>query len=152
MSAVARVRILIEGPQSASVKVDGVPTPWFGKIQELPAGEHVFEFIPPDELCCEAGQTLRLTLDASTGPEDIHTVKGRIDFRPAILALRGTPGSTASCGALGQFPVPSEQRIPMASGVKNAQCLLFPPEGSADPPKQFDVTLTPGRTSTNLGQ
>jgi serine/threonine-protein kinase len=151
-SGVARVRILVDGPQSATVKIDGVPTPWFGAIQTLPAGTHTFEFLPPDEVCCEAGQTLQVPVAASQSDEDVQTVRGRIDFRPAILVLRGPPGSTASCGALGQFPVPSEQSIRMATGVKNVQCLIFPPEGSADPPKQFDVTLTPGRTSTNLGQ
>ena len=108
--------------------------------------------MPPDELSCEAGQTLRLRLEPSEGVDDVQMVRGRIDFRPAILQLRGPAWSTASCGALGQFPVPSDQQIPMATGVKNVQCLLFPTEGSAEPPKQFDVTLTPGRTSTNLGQ
>jgi serine/threonine-protein kinase len=147
-----RVRILVDGPQSAIVRIDGTDTSWFGKIQELPAGGHTFEFIPPDDRCCVGSQTLRIEVQASSGPGDVQTVRGRIEFRPAILDLRGPAGSTASCGPLGAFPVPSQQQIPMSSPSVRVSCQLLPAPGSAEQPKEFDVTLRPGRLSTNLGQ
>src|SRR5690606_40566600 len=149
---IARVRILVDGPQSALVRIDGTEISWFGKIQELSAGVHTFEFIPPDDRCCEKGQTLRIDVPPSEGPHDVHTVRGRIAFRPAILDLRGPAGSTASCGPLGAFPVPSQQAIPMTAPLLRVSCQLLPPPGSVEPPKEFDVTLKPGRLSTNLGQ
>jgi hypothetical protein len=147
-----RVRILVDGPQSAVVRIDGTDTAWFGKIQELPAGGHTFEFIPPDDRCCVGSQTLRIEVQPSSGPSDIQTVRGRIEFRPAILDLRGPAGSTASCGPLGAFPVPSQQQIPISSPSVRVSCQLLPAPGSAEQPKEFDVTLRPGRLSTNLGQ
>lgn len=148
----ARVQILVNGPQSATVRVDGKETPWFGKIQELLPGEHVFEFIPPDEECCEPGQTLRVKLRPATGPGDVQTVQGRIEFRPATFDLRGPAGSVVTCGALGEFPVPSQRQIPLRDGPRRVRCQFIPPPGSTEPPKEFDVTLRPGRLSTNLGQ
>jgi hypothetical protein len=98
------------------------------------------------------GQKLSVSVQASTGPADIQTVRGRIQFRPAMLDLRGPAGSTASCGPHGTFPVPSQQQIPMSSPFVRVSCQLLPAPGSADQPKEFDVTLKPGRLSTNLGQ
>ncbi|HLV65414.1 MAG TPA: protein kinase [Polyangiaceae bacterium] len=148
----ARVRILVDGPQNALVRIDGAEISWFGKIQELSAGMHTFEFIPPDDRCCEKGQTLRIDVRPSEGPNDVQTVRGRIEFRPAILDLRGPAGSTASCGPLGAFPVPGQQAITMTTPLLRVSCQLLPPPGSSEPPKEFDVTLKPGRLSTNLGQ
>lgn len=149
---VARVQVLVIGPQSATVRIDGKETPWFGKIQELAPGEHLFEFIAPDEQCCEPGQTLRVKLRPATGPGDVQTVQGRIEFRPATFDLRGPPGSVVTCGALGEFPVPSQRQIPLRDGPRRVRCQFIPPPGSTDPPKEFDVMLRPGRLSTNLGQ
>ncbi len=146
-----RVRVLVDGPQNATVRIDGKDVAWFGKIHELPAGEHSFEFLPPDEQCCERGQTLRMRLAPAEGGEP-QTVRGRIEFRPATLVLRGVAGATASCGSLGEFPVPSQREIPMTVAVRRVRCQLIPPPGSAVPPKEFDVTLKPGRLSSNLGQ
>ena len=81
-----------------------------------------------------------------------HTLKvGRIAFKDASLDLRGTPGSRASCGELGEFPVPSRQTFPMATAVRPARCTVIPPPGSGSLPKEFDVTLNPGRLSSILG-
>jgi hypothetical protein len=146
------VRILVDGPQSAIVRIDGAEVGWFGKIQELAAGSHSFEFVPPDDRCCAGSQTLSVNVPVSSGPSDIHTVRGRIEFRPALLDLRGPAGSTASCGPLGSFPVPSQQQIPMSTPTLGINCQLLPAPGSAEQPKEFDVTLKAGRLSTNLGQ
>ena len=147
-----RVRILVDGPQSAVVRIDGSETAWFGKIQELSSGTHSFEFVPPDDRCCKGSQLLSVNVPVSSGPNDIHTVRGRIEFRAATFDLRGPAGSTASCGPLGVFPVPSQQQIPMSTPLMRVSCQLLPAPGSAEPPKEFDVTLKPGRLSTNLGQ
>jgi serine/threonine protein kinase len=148
----ARVQVVVSGPQNATVRIDGVETPWFGKIQELSAGEHTFEFVAPNEQCCVPGKTMKIRVPPSAGPDDVHIVQGRIEFRPATLDLRGPVGSSASCGPLGEFPVPSQHAIPLTSAERRVRCQLLPPPGSAEPPKEFDVTLRPGRLSTNLGQ
>ncbi len=148
----ARVQVVVSGPQNATVRIDGADTPWFGKIQELEPGEHTFEFVAPNEQCCLPGKTMKVRVPPSASPDDVHIVQGRIEFRPATLDLRGPPGSSASCGPLGEFPVPSQHAIPLTSAERRVRCQLLPPPGSAEPPKEFDVTLRPGRLSTNLGQ
>jgi tRNA A-37 threonylcarbamoyl transferase component Bud32 len=149
---VGRVRVVLAGPASATVRIDGAEVPWFGKVHELTPGEHSFEFVAPNEQCCERGKTIRVRVPVSEGPDDVQVVQGRIEFRPATLDLRGPPGSAASCGPLGEFPVPSQRLIPMTSAERGVSCKLLPPPGSTEPPKEFDVTLRPGRLSTNLGQ
>jgi hypothetical protein len=151
-AGVARVRILVQGPKNATVRIDGVETAWFGELKELTPGKHVFEFIPPDDQCCVSEQRIERMLVASDGPDDFEFIRGRIDYRPATLHLTGPAGGTASCDVLGAFPVPTVQEIPVPDGPIRVTCHLFPPEGSADQPKQFDVTLNPGRTSMPLGQ
>jgi serine/threonine-protein kinase len=147
---VAPVRIAVDGPQNATVRVDGAELrDWFG-TQSLPVGQHVFEFIPPNSECCEAAQRLVVEIRPSTGGEP-QRVRGRIGFKDATLDLRGTPGSRASCGELGEFPVPSRQVLPMTAAVRPARCTLIPPLGSDALPKEFDVTLSPGRLSSILG-
>ena len=89
---------------------------------------------------------------AAGGPGDVQTVQGRIEFRPATFDVRGPAGSVVSCGALGEFPVPSQRQIPLRDGPRRVRCQFIPPPGSTEPPKEFDVTLRPGRLSTNLGQ
>ncbi|HET9959641.1 MAG TPA: serine/threonine-protein kinase [Polyangiaceae bacterium] len=148
----AHVQILVDGPQSAIVRVDGIETSWFGRLRSMPPGPHTFEFVAPDETCCEPGQTLKVNIPVPVNENDVTTVRGRIEFRPAMLELSGPAGSLASCGALGEFPVPGQRQIPMAGAVRRVRCQLIPPPGSAEPPKEFDVTLRAGRLSTNLGQ
>jgi hypothetical protein len=147
---VAPVRIAVDGPQNATVRVDGAELrDWFG-TQSLPVGQHVFEFIPPNRECCEAAQRLVVEILPPSGGEP-QRVRGRIGFKDATLDLRGTPGSRASCGVLGEFPVPSRQALPMTAAVRPARCTLIPPLGSDALPKEFDVTLSPGRLSSILG-
>ncbi|HEX6274937.1 MAG TPA: protein kinase [Polyangiaceae bacterium] len=139
------VSIVVNGPQNAIVSLDGVRIDdWFGPPRAITVGQHVFRFDPPSPDCCEAGQSLSVDIRPSRGPDDIQTVQGKIAFRNAILELTGTPGSTASCGELGTFPVPSRQSLPMAVAQRKAHCTLLPPPGSGVPPKGFDVTLSPG--------
>ena len=141
----ALVRVAVDGPANAIVRIDGVKLEDWLTQRELTVGRHVFEFEPPNTDCCEAGQRLEVDVRPPRHENEVQIVRGRIAFRDAVLDLRGEPGSNARCGELGAFPVPSRQRIPMAVAVRSATCTLIPPKGSSLTPKEFDVTLSPGR-------
>jgi hypothetical protein len=144
------VRIAVDGPQNATVRLDGEELrDWFG-TQSITVGPHVFEFVPPNTECCEGAQKLLVEIRPSSGGEP-QRIRGRIAFKDALLDLRGAPGSRASCGVLGEFPVPSRQTFPMTTAVRRARCTLIPPSESGALPKEFDVTLSPGRLSSILG-
>jgi hypothetical protein len=142
------VRIAVDGPANATVKVDGTElADWFG-TQLIPVGPHVFEFIPPNTECCEPGEKLSVAIREPRGPDDLQKVRGRIAFKNAILDVRGPPGSRASCAELGEFPVPSHRTFGMNSASRRVSCTVIPPQGSGLPLKTFDVTLSPGRVSS----
>jgi eukaryotic-like serine/threonine-protein kinase len=141
----ATVRVLVDGPKNATVKVDGVEIVWFGPPHELSVGPHTFEFVPPNEECCVAPQTMVVNVLRPRDPGEVQTVRGTIEFKPALLDFQGPPGTTASCGELGSFSVPSQQKIRMSTASVHAHCTLLAPPTSGLPPKEFDVTLSPGR-------
>ncbi len=144
----APVRIAVDGPQNATIRLDGAELrDWFG-TQSISVGTHVFEFIPPNSECCEGAQRLTVEVRPPAGNGEPQRVRGRIAFKGAMLDLRGTPGTRASCGELGEFPVPSRQTFEMATAVRPARCTLIPSPGSGALPKEFDVTLSPGRLSS----
>jgi len=144
----ARVRIAVDGPANATVRLDGAELKdWFG-THEIAVGSHVFEFIPPNLECCEPGERLTVEIREPRGPDDLQKVRGHIAFKNAVLELRGTPGSRASCAELGEFPVPSHQSLKMTAARGGASCTIIPPPGSGLPLKTFDVTLSPGRVSS----
>ena len=92
-----------------------------------------------------APQTMTVTVARPNDPAEVQTVRGTIEFKPALLDFQGLPGTTASCGELGSFNVPSQQKIRMATAALHAHCTLLSPPTSGQPPKEFDVTLSPGR-------
>ena len=141
----ATVRVLVDGPKNATVKVDGQEIVWFGPPHELPVGSHTFEFVPPNEECCVAPQTVTVNVARPSDPSEVQTVRGTIEFKPATIDFQGPPGTMASCGELGSFTVPSQQKIRMATASLHAHCTLIAPPTSGQPPKEFDVTLSPGR-------
>ncbi|MEP7050130.1 MAG: serine/threonine-protein kinase [Pseudomonadota bacterium] len=141
----ATVRVLVDGPKSAVVKVDGQEIVWFGPPHELAVGSHTFEFVPPNEECCVAPQTMTVNIVRPNDPTEVQTVRGTIEFKPAIIDFQGSPGTSASCGELGSFNVPSQQKIRMATASLHAHCTLLAPPTSDQPPKEFDLTLSPGR-------
>jgi len=141
----ATVRVLVDGPKNATVKVDGQEIAWFGPPHELTVGPHTFEFVPPNEECCVAPQTMVVNVGRPNEPGEVQTVRGTIEFKPALLDFQGLPGTTASCGELGSFSVPSQQKIRMSTAAMHAHCTLLAPPTSGEPPKEFDVTLSPGR-------
>ncbi len=138
----ASVRITVSGPQNAVVLVDGSPlSNWFGVNHELAAGEHSFEFRPPNPDCCVGAVTKTVTL---RGGEQ-QTVQGIIEWRPAVLEFRGPPLSTASCGEFGAFEAPGAKKIPMQRAMTKARCTVYPGPGEA--PIQVDVDLAAGKTA-----
>jgi serine/threonine-protein kinase len=141
----ATVRVLVDGPKNATVKVDGAEIVWFGPPHSLTLGAHTFEFVPPNEECCVAPQTMTVNITRPSDPAEVQTVRGTIEFKPALLDFQGLPGTSASCGELGSFSVPSQQKIRMATASLHAHCTLISPPTSGQPPKEFDLTLSPGR-------
>jgi serine/threonine-protein kinase len=141
----ATVRVLVDGPKNAIVKVDGQEIVWFGPPHDLTVGAHTFEFVPPNEECCIAPQSMVVNVVRPNDPTEVQTVRGTIEFKPALIDFQGAPGTTASCGELGSFNVPSQQKIRMATAALHAHCTLLSPPDSGLPPKEFDVTLSPGR-------
>lgn len=147
----ATVRVLVDGPKNATVRVDGQEIVWFGPPHELSVGPHTFEFVPPNQECCVAPQTMTVNVARPNDPNEVQTVRGTIEFKPATLEFQGSPGTTASCGELGSFGVPSQQKIRMGVASLHAHCTLIAPPTSGLPPKEFDLTLSPGRLFTLLG-
>ncbi len=141
----ATVRVLVDGPKNATVKMDGQEIVWFGPPHQLTVGPHTFEFVPPNEECCVAPQTMVVNVQRPNDPSEVQTVRGTIEFKPAVIDFQGQPGTTASCGELGSFNVPSQQKIRMTTASVHAHCTLLSPPTSGLPPKEFDATLSPGR-------
>ena len=139
------VKVAVSGPQNAAVLVDGQPfDKWFGAARELPAGEHTFEFRPPNADCCVGPVTTTVVVKA--GEE--QTVRGVIKWQPATLDFRGSPLSTASCGEVAQFGAPGTRTINMQKATLHVTCTVIPPPQSGEAPKAFDLDLSPGRTSS----
>lgn len=141
----ATVRVLVDGPKNATVKVDGQEIVWFGPPHQLTVGPHTFQFVPPNEECCVAPQTMTVNVVKPGTPGEVQTVRGTIEFKPALIEFEGSHGTTASCGELGSFNVPGQQKIRMTTALLHAHCTLISPPTSGLPPKEFDLTLSPGR-------
>jgi len=145
----ARVRVLVMGPQNATVYVDGKPFDnWFGVAHDLPVGPHSFEFRPPSTECCVGPVFKTVTIRAPESPNEEQLVKGVIDWKPAVLEFRGAPLSSASCGEVATFTAPGSKSIPMQKASEKARCTVIPAPQSGEAPKAFDVELSPGRTSS----
>ena len=141
----ASVTVVVNGPQNATVLVDGQPfEPWFGVAHDVPAGEHTFVFRPPNTECCVAPNPKTVVIR----PGEPQTVKGVIAWKPATLEFRGPLDSSASCGEVATFSRPGSVQINMQAAKQLARCTLIPAPQSGEAPKPFDVWLNPGRTST----
>jgi eukaryotic-like serine/threonine-protein kinase len=141
----ASVTVVVNGPQNATVLLDGQPFQnWFGVAHEVAAGEHTFEFRPPNTDCCVGSAFRTVTVRAG----EPQVVKGVIAWKPATLEFRGPPLSSASCGEVANFSAPGTLVIPMQTAVQRARCTVIPGPQSGEPPKAFDVELSAGRTSS----
>jgi hypothetical protein len=140
------VQVVVKGPANATVLVDGQQLEnWFGGSHDLSAGEHTFEFRPPNNGCCEEAPVIKTV---SVRPGETLTVSGTIAFKPATLEFKGPPLSTALCGEVATFNGPGQKVINMQKASLHTVCNVIPAPGSGEAPKAFDVDLIPGRTST----
>jgi len=142
------VRTPVVGPQNARVRIDGELLTWY-EPHTLELGPHTFEFVPPNSECCETSPPKSVEIVAGEGEQ---VVRGVIRFRPASLRLQGQDGSRASCGIGDVIVAGSEREIPMNRPSRVLSCTVFPPPNMAGDPKTIAVTLSPGRTSTLVGQ
>lgn len=143
--ATGNVNIVVVGPQSAKVVVDGEPlASWFGTVHELKAGPHTFQFQPPNTECCEVPEPKVVTVE----PGQTITVRGQIPWKPAVLEFHGSPLSTASCGMFGEFKPNTSKPIQMQSAKQTVTCNVIPGPTSGEEPKAVDVDLYAGRTSS----
>ncbi len=143
--ATGNVSLVVVGPQSAKVLVDGQPLAnWFGTTHELPVGTHTFEFQPPNNECCEGPVTQTATVE----PGRTIQVRGVIPWKPAVLEYRGSPLSTASCGVFGEFGPNTSKTIQMQSARQHVTCNVIPGPSSGEQPNTVDFDLIAGRTST----
>jgi serine/threonine-protein kinase len=142
LDQVRAVRIVIDGPQSATVRIDGQVRPWY-EPQQLSVGPHTFEFIPPNTDCCEHPPPRTVQVLAGDG---VQVVKGHIPFKPANLSLEAPPGAKASCGVAGQLLPGETRRIELDDASLSVRCHVIPPPESGASPKEIDVALAPGRT------
>jgi len=144
LGATRSVKIVVSGPQNPIVKLDSEEVEWFGRQFKLTVGPHTFEFLPPNETCCEGPVKIIRNIEASADPESEQIVAGRIELRPATLALRAPPGVQASCGQLGEIAASEERKLAMDKPVVEGHCTVFPARGSTLTPKRIDVTLRAG--------
>lgn len=136
------VRTPVVGPQNARVRIDGQLEPWF-QVHSLSYGPHTFEFVPPNDECCEAPAPM--TIEVVPG-EDAQLVRGVIQFKPATLMLVAPPGSHTSCSLDEVLSAGGSQTIPMDRPARELSCTIVPPTGSSERPRRVDVGLRPGRT------
>jgi serine/threonine-protein kinase len=140
------VKILVTGPQAATVKIDGEEKQaWFGSTFQLTVGTHRFEFVPPpDDPCCDArAVTFDREIRSPDKPGETVYIRGVIPFRPATLVYQGVQGGHVEC--MGR-EIRGKTEIAMNQARLGARCSFFPPSGSSQAPESFDVALTPGLT------
>jgi tRNA A-37 threonylcarbamoyl transferase component Bud32 len=140
------VKILVTGPQAATVKIDGEEKQaWFGATFQLTVGPHRFEFVPPPgDPCCDArAVTFDREIRLPEKPGEIVYIRGVIPFRPATLFYQGVEGGHVEC--MGR-EIRGKTEIAMNQARLGARCSFFPPAGSSQAPESFDVALTPGLT------
>ncbi|HEX2881047.1 MAG TPA: serine/threonine-protein kinase [Polyangiaceae bacterium] len=139
-----RVGVRITGAMGGSLKIDGQAKEWFGVQHELEPGEHLFEFVPPDDTCCVA-QVQRVLIKEGEG---VQQVVGHLAFRDAVLLASSEPALEVRCPTLfaGVLRTPGEISVPMAGGSVTGNCNVTSlSEGSV--PVKKTVTLRAGQTT-----
>jgi len=137
-----RVAFVISGAPPKVVRMDGEAINYFNANLQISVGTHEFEFVPPNETCCDTPPKLSFTV---TPGDTIQSIPVKIPFRDATLVLSGPTGTAATCANLfsGQLS-PGERRIRLTT-TKSYKCQINgPDEGSA--PKETLVTVGPGVT------
>lgn len=141
-----RLSIRITGASGGSVKIDGRPVQWFGQVNEVTVGPHLFEFLPPNESCCLA---TKRQVDVPAG-EGVFVVMGSVPFKDAVFVAK-TPEDgdwTVSCPTLfaGSLSGSGRRSIPLTQVEVTGSCLISDPSGVNAGRKS--ITLRAGQTST----
>jgi serine/threonine-protein kinase len=141
------VSVRVTGAVGGTVKIDGTERPWFGGVvHELSVGEHFFEFVPPNDSCCEA-TSRKVQIVAGVGTQ---LVVGKIPFKDAMLDMKSgaAAGWSMSCPTLfsGEMSLPGLRAVPMSQVKASGSCVLTnSEEGSAT--RRKVVTLAAGQTT-----
>ncbi len=122
-----KVQIVVT-PAAAKLRLDGVPTSWFGKTLTLPVGPHQTWVNVVDSDCCEAvSKTIHVTAPPDDDPDQILGLQLRVKIKPARVALNGAPdGQTVTCNGktTGGAPVSIQMRtveMPVTCQLSNGK-------------------------------
>src|SRR5690606_18275467 len=93
-----RVSVRLSGAVGGAAQVAGAQKEWFGVVHELPVGEHLFEFVPPNDTCCTR-TSKKVVVRPGRG---VQMIRGEIPFKDATLAINtgGNRGWLVSCPTL----------------------------------------------------
>ncbi|MEM1030767.1 MAG: serine/threonine-protein kinase [Myxococcota bacterium] len=93
-----RVRFAVH-PGGATLRVDGVETPWFGNVVTLPVGPHEIWSNVIGAQCCNASRrTVTITPAPPDDPDAVQTVQVSVQIKDAAIALSEAPaGQTVTC-------------------------------------------------------
>lgn len=141
------VIIRITGAMGGTLKVDGQPLEWFGDVRHaLTLGPHQFEFIAPDNACCQSTSRV-VNIVPGDGPQKVI---GDIPFVDATLRVGGEYGQSGvlSCPTLfsGDHPFPPERRVAMSRVRATGTCTLRA-DAAGSPLQKMEVTLRAGQTT-----
>jgi serine/threonine-protein kinase len=141
------VVVRITGAMGGTLKVDGQPMEWFGDVRHaLGVGPHQFEFLSPDNTCCQS-TSRTVTVVPGDGPQEVI---GDIPFVDATLRV-GAEDSQAgllSCPTLfsGDHRFPPERKVTMSRVRATGTCTLRA-ELAGSPLQKTEVTLRAGQTT-----
>ena len=141
------VIVRITGATGGTLKVDGQSLEWFGDIRHpLAVGPHHFEFVAPDNACCQS-TSRTVNIVPGEGPQEVI---GDIPFVDATLRVGAEDGQggVLSCPTLfsGEHRFPPERRVAMSRGRATGTCTLRG-EAAGSPLQKTEVTLRAGQTT-----
>jgi tRNA A-37 threonylcarbamoyl transferase component Bud32 len=146
-SATREVIVHISGAMGGTLKVDGQPLQWFGDVRHpLSIGPHHFEFLSPDNTCCQS-TSRTVNVVAGDGPQEVI---GEIPFVDATLRVGAEEGQSGllNCPTLfsGDHRFPPERRVAMSRVKATGTCTLRA-EAAGSPLQKTEVTLRAGQTT-----
>jgi eukaryotic-like serine/threonine-protein kinase len=141
-----QVSVRLTGAVGGSVRIDGRERPWFGITHTLDVGEHVFEFVPPDETCCTP---TRRVVNITAG-DTVEVVVGHIPFKNAAVAVdaEASVGWTLSCPTLfsGQLELPGRRSVALNQVKVSGSCTVSRAQEGFTASRRV-VTLRAGQTT-----